>query len=317
MVKDSKPRAGSLQFWPRKRAEKFIPGVNWEAIKTDSHPNLLGFIAYKVGMKSCLAKDSTANSLTKDKRIILPATILELPPMKILSVRFYKYGIVKDEVLAENLDKELKRKIKLPKVNNKKIDDIKDYDNIKVIVYSMVKKTGIKKTPDITEIALSGNLEDKLKFVKERMGKEIFASEILGKSSLMDVRGLTTGRGLCGPVKRFGVKLKQHKSEKGQRRPGNLAPWHPCYVTFRAPQAGQLGMFTRVQYNSKILKLGKINESNINPEHGWKNYGNIKNEYLILAGSVQGPAKRQLLLTAPLRPTRYQTKLQYEVIKLV
>ena len=43
--------------------------------------------------------------------------------MKILSVRFYKDGKVIGDVLNNNLDKELKKKIKLPKEVKKKIED--------------------------------------------------------------------------------------------------------------------------------------------------------------------------------------------------
>ena len=42
--------------------------------------------------------------------------------MKIFSVRFYKHGIVVNEILAENPDKELKRKVKVPKKYSKKVD---------------------------------------------------------------------------------------------------------------------------------------------------------------------------------------------------
>ena len=133
---------------------------------------------------------------------------------------------------------------------------------------------------------------------------------------LVDLRGLTKGKGLSGPVKRFGVSLRQHKSEKGVRRPGNVGPWHPDNVTFRIPMAGQLGMFSRIQYNGKIIELGKIKEKNINPKQGWHKYGNINTEYAIVAGSIQGPRKRQLLLTFPLRKTKKTEKKNYEVIKL-
>jgi len=132
MPKHSKPRAGSLQFWPHKKARKFLPSVNWKAIKSDS--SLLGFIAYKVGMSSCIVKNLTENALNKDKRIPIPVTILEVPPMKIFSVRFYKEGKVMKEILAENLEKELKRKVKLPKKKktSEKIDNIKDYDDVRI-----------------------------------------------------------------------------------------------------------------------------------------------------------------------------------------
>ena len=119
------PRKGSLQFWPRKRASKFLPRVNWDAISSNK-PKLMGFIGYKVGMKSAYVKDSTPGSMTIGKNIIVPVTILECPTMRIFSVRFYKNGTVSKEILSENLEKELKKKIKLPKVKSKNIDEIKE-----------------------------------------------------------------------------------------------------------------------------------------------------------------------------------------------
>jgi large subunit ribosomal protein L3 len=239
--------------------------------------------------------------------------------MKILSVRFYKNGKVAKDILADDLEKELKKKIKLPKKVKEhalqSIDslDSEAYDDVRVIIYSQVKKTNIKKTPDMIEMGLVGNVDEKIKFIKESLKKEIFISDIFEKNQLADLRGLTTGRGLSGPVKRFGIQLKDHKSEKGRRRPGSLGPWHPARVTFRAPQAGQLGMFTRVIYNNKIIEINKSNEK---PIKNIKNYGDVKTDYILVRGSVQGPSKRQLILTAPLRKTKKQLKKNFELIEL-
>lgn len=308
------PRKGSLQFWPRKRSKKFLPSVNWNAIpESDSVKDLKGFIGYKTGMKTAYVINNTAHAMSKGKKISVPITIIECPPLKILSVRFYKDGKVKKEILSEKLDKELKKKIKLPKKISK-IEDVKkeEYNDMRIICYSLVKKTGIKKTPDLSEIGLKGNLDEKFNFVKENLGKEISVSDVFEKGQLVDLRGLTKGKGLQGPVKRFGITLKQHKSEKGRRRPGSLGPWHPARVTFRAPQAGQLGMFSRTTYNSKIIDLGNNPENFKNILH----FGNIKTGYLIVSGSVQGPAKRQILITAPLRKNKKQSKKNYELIEI-
>jgi len=304
------PRKGSLQFWPRKRARKFLPRVNWNFV---SGKNFKGFIGYKAGMASVSVKDNTPDSKTKGKEIIIPATILECPKMKIFSVRFYKNKKVIKEVLAENLDKELKRKIKLPKKSLGKIEDIKDYDDIKIICYSVVKKTGLKKKPDLSEIDISGNIEEKLKLINENLKKEISISDVFEKGQLVDLRGLTKGKGFQGPVKRFGIKLKFHKSEKGRRRPGSLGPWHPARVIFRVPMAGQLGMFTRIVYNNKIIDLGKSEGKFKNI----KNFGDVKTDYILLKGSVQGPAKRQLLITFPLRETKKQKKKNFELLEVL
>jgi large subunit ribosomal protein L3 len=305
------PRKGSLQFWPRKRASKFLPRVNWDAIP-NSVKNLKGFIAYKAGMTNALVKDNTEQSMTKGKKIIVPVTILECPTIKIFSVRFYKNGKVMKEVLSENIDKELKRKVKFPKKTKEKITDIKEYEDIRVIVYSQVKKAGLKKSPDLSEIGLNGSVDEKLTWIKANINKEISVLDVFEKGQLIDVRGLTKGKGLQGPVKRFGITLKSHKSEKGRRRPGSLGPWHPARVTFRTPQAGQLGMFTRAVYNNKIMDMGKAEGKFKNI----KNYGNIKTDYIVVRGSIQGTAKRQLIITAPLRKTKKQLKKNFEIIEL-
>jgi len=267
-------------------------------------------------MTSVCVRDNTPDSMTKGKKIVISATILECPPLRIFSVRFYKNKKIVKEILSENFEKELKKKTKLPKKKIQKIDDIeKEYDNINLLVYSQVKKTNIKKTPDLSEIGMSGTLEEKINFIKENLNKEISVSEIFENGHLVDIRGLTKGKGLSGPVKRFGIQLKQHKSEKGRRRPGSLGPWHPARVTFRVPMAGQLGMFTRIVYNNKIIYIGKSSEENKKIKN-IKNFGDIKTDYIIVRGSVQGPSKRQLLITCPLRQTKKQLKKDFEFLEL-
>ncbi len=316
------PRKGSLQFWPRKRARKFLPSVNWKAINSqnsnNSPKNLKGFICYKVGMASASVKDNTPDSMTKGKTIVIPVTILSCPEMKILSARFYKNQKVAKEVLAENLDKEIASRIRVPKNKGKKIGlegfKAEEYEDIRLVAYSQVKKTGLKKTPDIAEIGLRGNSDEKLRFIKENIGKEISIADVFSKGQLVDLRGLTKGKGFVGPVKRFGIQLKQHKSEKGRRRPGSLGPWHPARVTFKAPLAGQLGMFSRVSYNNKIIDIKSSKDSEMK---GVKNFGDVKNDYAIVYGSVQGPEKRQLIITSALRETKRQSKKNYELLEMI
>lgn len=312
MAKISRPRFGSLQFWPRKRAEKFLPSVNWGMIKKDSD-GILGFIAYKAGMATAVVKDDTPNSLTKGKKIHMPVTILEVPNMKVYSVRFYKNGKVMSEVVVSN-DKNLKRKIKVSKEIKKAedLDKVQGWDEIRVIIYPVMKDI-FKKTPDLTEVAL--NSKEGLNFVKGLIGKEISALDYEWK--IVDTRGLTRGKGLQGPVVRYGIGFKGHKSEKGRRNPGSLGPWHPARVTFRTPMAGQVGMFTRVHYNLVVVGSGKISENDINGKQGFRGYGKVRTNYIILAGSVQGPSKRQLIITSAMRPNKKSNKKKYEFLELI
>jgi len=287
--------------------------VNWKATSKDG-VGFMGFVGYKVGMTSVWAKDDTEHSMAKNKRIVIPATIIECPAMKIYSVRFYKNGKVMKDVVVSN-DKVLKKSVKL----SKKVGEIKDdieFDDVRVILFSGVKNTCVDKNKaDMAEIGLSGSVDEKLAFIKERIGKDILISEVFS-DGLVDVRGVTKGFGTNGPVKRFGIALKDHKSEKGQRRPGSLAPWHPSRVTFRAPQAGQTGYHNRISYNSLILEVGKIGEKDINPKGGFEHYGVIKNDYIIVKGSVPGPQKRGLMISQAIRPTKFMAKKKFEVLGL-
>jgi large subunit ribosomal protein L3 len=268
-------------------------------------------------MKSAYVKDSTPNSLTKGQRITIPVTIIECPTMKIFSIRFYKNNQLIGEVLNSNIDKEMKKKVKVPKEVKKKIEDYKEgeYDDVRLIIYSQVKKTNIKRKPDMTEVGISGNLNEKLEFIKNNMAKEISIKDVFSEG-VVDVRGVTIGKGNQGPTKRFGLTLRSHKSEKGVRGPGSGGPWHPARVEFTQPMAGQMGFFTRTVYNRKIVLIGNVEENDINLGEGFRHFGKIKGDYLILFGSVQGPKKRQLLITSSLRPTTGQTKKKYEFMEL-
>ena len=311
MPKLSRPRYGSLQFWPRKRASRFLPSVNWSVVPGN---NILGFIAYKAGMATAIVKDNTPKSMTLGKKLAIPVTVLEVPPMKIYSVRFYKGGNVFKEIVFSN-DRELKRVVKTAKVigNVSAIDEVKEFDDVRIVLYSLAKESGVKKTPDIIEVGVGG--KEKLATVKSFIGKEIKLQDFF-KGDLVDVRGLTKGKGLSGPVARFGISLKQHKSEKGVRKPGSLGPWHPARVTFRVPLSGQLGMFTRLQYNLKVLGVGDVKSNKILEGKQFKNYGYLNTNYVILHGSVQGPAKRQLIITNAMRPTKKQMVEKYELLEV-
>jgi large subunit ribosomal protein L3 len=67
--------------------------------------------------------------------------------------------------------------------------------------------------------------------------------------------------------------------------------------------AGQLGFQTRTELNKRILKIGENGEE-INPKGGFKNYGIVKTNYLLLEGSVPGPKKRLVRLRAAIRPPK-------------
>ena len=106
-----RPRRGSLQFWPRKRAKRIYPRINNAAKKKQA--TLLGFAGYKAGMTHIIGVDNAPKSITKGEEISIPVTILETPNIKIAGLRLYSsdfYGLHSiSDIWSDTLDKELNR----------------------------------------------------------------------------------------------------------------------------------------------------------------------------------------------------------------
>ena len=112
---------------------------------------------------------------------------------------------------------------------------------------------------------------------------------------------ITTGKGFQGPVKRWGVAILQHKGRKTKRGVATLGPWKPTHVRYSVPRAGQMGYHQRVEYNKRILKIGKDGKE-ASVKGGYIRYGEVKGPYIILKGSVAGTEKRLVRLRQPARP---------------
>src|SRR3989344_6475145 len=151
MANKRKPRKGSMQYWPRKRARRQYPRVRYWAAVQDAKP--LGFAGYKAGMSHIMAIDNRKFSKTKGQEISIPVTILECPPIKVASMRLYKntsYGIKASTEIMAKVEKDLERKIAIPKKIDdaeiqKRIESIKpeEYHDLTLIVYTQPRLSGI------------------------------------------------------------------------------------------------------------------------------------------------------------------------------
>ncbi len=249
MPKARNPRHGSMQVWPRKRAARPYARVRNFNNKLDG---LLALAGYKMGMTHIMALDTYKNSITKNETVSLPATIIECPAMKVFAIRAYThnpYGYrVATELTVVGKDKFISRKLKLP--SSPQTGDIDstftgEYDDITVILQTQPHMTGIgQKKPQVFEVELGAKtIPEKLALAKTLCGREIKISEFLKVGDYLDFHAITTGKGYQGPVKRFGIALKPHKSENGRRRPGCIAGgWSAHQHTmYRVAHAGQMG----------------------------------------------------------------------------
>lgn len=307
MPRTRSPRKGSMAVWPRKRAKRQHNRIRaWAAVDT---PMALGFAGYKVGMTQALVKDNRKTIKAKDPERMIPITIIECPPIKVLGVRFYildGYNIrAKTEILTKNVDKELKRSLNLQKKpEDKKLEDMnaQDYYDIKLIVYTQPGLTGFgKKRPEIFEMAIGGNLSQKLEYAKSVIGKEIKVTDVFKPGEQADSHSVSKGKGLQGPVKRFGIAIRSHKSEKTKRGAGSLGPWHPSKVKIHVSRSGQMGYHQRVQFNNWIIAINDKGEE-LNVKGGFINYGLIKNTAVVIRGSIPGPKKRIIKLLKSIKP---------------
>jgi large subunit ribosomal protein L3 len=73
---------------------------------------------------------------------------------------------------------------------------------------------------------------------------------------------------------------------------------------YTVARAGQMGFHQRIMKNNRILAVGSAQQGQVSPAGGFLHFGDIKGEYLILRGSIPGPAKRLVDLRFPLYPRR-------------
>jgi large subunit ribosomal protein L3 len=158
-----------------------------------------------------------------------------------------------------------------------------------------------KKKPELIELRIGGGtINERLGYAKSILGKALKITDFTKEGEMVDVIAVTKGKGFQGTVKRWGVKLLTHKNSKHRRMIGTLGPWHPNYVMSQVPQAGQTGYHQRTEYNKRILKIGEKGDE-ITPDGGFLKYGIVRNNYIVIHGSIPGPAKRLVSLRDPIR----------------
>ncbi|MDF2956144.1 50S ribosomal protein L3 [Candidatus Alkanophaga liquidiphilum] len=299
MTKTSRPRRGSLAFSPRKRAKSET--CNIRRAKLVEGKLLQGFAGYKAGMTHVIMVDDVPTSLTYGSEIAVPATVIETPPLRVEGIRLYKATVYGLRCLTEVLFR------KTGEEGVQKIEDLLNGGNYELRLIMATQPhlvTGVpKKRPEIMELRLGGGSgEDAFDYAKNVFGKEVSIKDVFSNGDFVDVTAVTKGKGTQGPVKRWGVKIqnaKAYRSSKG-RHIGTLGPWTPARTSWRVPMMGQTGYHQRTEYNKRILKVGENGEE-VTPKGGFLHYGIVRNEYVLLKGSVPGPAKRLVRLSPAVR----------------
>ncbi|MET1101701.1 MAG: 50S ribosomal protein L3 [Pyrodictiaceae archaeon] len=316
------PRRGSLAVRPRKRASRLLPRVKtWPEVKTEQ-PTPLAFVGYKAGMTHVYMIDDVPGSLTYGREIFVPVTVVEAPPMVVVATRLYGYdpnrGLytlgeawAEPGQLKEKYGLEIDRKVYPLRVDTEKMLNRlsglleKAYD-VRIIAATQPRLVGglSKKKPDLLEIRIAGPSIDAIyDYAVKLLGSTIDVRDVFKPGQLVDVIAVTKGKGFQGVIKRFGVKElpRWHKHRKGSRKVGSRGP-ATSFSWSEVPQPGQTGFHRRTEYNKRILLIGD-NGYEITPAGGFLHYGIVRSTYIVLAGSIPGPAKRPVVLRYPVRPT--------------
>jgi large subunit ribosomal protein L3 len=307
------PKHGSLAYLPRHRAKRPIARIRyWPKIKADA-PKLLGFAGYKAGMTYVFTIEDRKRSPNFGKEVMRAATVLETPPIVVCGIRTYShdaYGLQQiTECWVKNPPKELERALSLPEnfdteaMLQKITDNLPQTSIIRAIIATQPSQANLaRKKPEITEIEIGGGtIQQQLDYAKSLLGKTVNAEEVFKNGQFADIAAITTGKGWQGPVKRWGVTILQAKGRKTKRGIATLGPWNPHHLMYSIPRAGQMGYHQRIEYNKRILKIGKDGKE-VNVKGGFIRYGNLKSSYIIVSGSVPGTEKRTIRLRVPARP---------------
>jgi large subunit ribosomal protein L3 len=313
MGKQHSPKHGSLAYLPRKRAKKIKARIRYWPKTSSKSPVLLAFSGYKAGMTYVYAIEDKKRSPNFGKEVMYAATVLETPPMLICGIRVYQknlYGLVAfSEIWMKDPPTDFSRLLTLPKRIDQEEAFIKiktnidTITNVRILATTQPKLTSLsKKKPDIQEIEIGGGrITEQIEYAKQLLGKTVTAEEVFKEGQYVDVAAITTGKGFQGPVKRWGVAILQHKGRKTKRGVATLGPWKPTHVRYSVPRAGQMGYHQRIEFNKRILKIGKDGKE-VSVNGGFIRYGQVKGSYIIIKGSVAGTEKRLVRLRQPARP---------------
>jgi len=343
--KFSAPRHGSLGFLPKKRAARHRGKVKSFPKDDPKKPvHLTAFLGYKAGMTHVVREVDRPGSKVNKKEVVEAVTIIETPPVVVVGVVGYietPRGLrTFKTVWAEHLSEECRRRFYKNWYRSKKKaftraskkwqeDGAKEIEKdfakmkkyckvIRVIVHTQMKLLKKRqKKAHIMEVQVNGgSVPQKVDWARDMLEKQVNVGSVFSQDELIDVIGVTKGKGYKGVTSRWHTKKLPRKTHKGLRKVACIGAWHPARVGFSVARAGQKGYHHRTEINKKIYRMGqgvhqkdgKIIRNNastdfdmsedktITPMGGFPHYGEVNNDFVMLLGCTMGPKKRVITL---------------------
>lgn len=355
--KFERPRRGNLAYLPKRRTRHHRGRIrSFPKDDASKKPHLTAFVGFKAGMTHVVREVERIGSKLHKKDHIEAVTILETPPIRVVGIVGYIETLKGlrslTSVWAQNLAPEFKRRLyknwfrckrkafkkyeekinSNPETTKLLLNRIKKYASVvRVICHTQTKLLNKRqKKAHVLEIQINGGkVAEKVDFAQNLLEKEIKADQVFETGELIDICGVTKGKGFNGVVKRFGVKKLPRKTHRGLRRVGCIGAWHPEGVRWTVARAGQMGYHHRTETNKRIYRMGEgevngatdnattehdLTKKNITPLGGFPHYGVVKNDYIMIKGCCVGTKKKSLVLRKSLHPRT--SRIQIEPINL-
>jgi len=341
--KFEKPRSGHLGFLPRKRTRKHRGKIrSFPKDDASKKPHFTAFAGFKAGMSHITRDIHRIDSRLHKKEVVEAVTIIETPPLKVVGFVGYIETVkglrALGTVWANSLSNELQRRFYKNWYHSKKKAFTKYVNNkdlfqevrekrirkfcgiVRAICHTQVHLQGNMRTKKahVMEIQVNGGtVDEKIDFIKGQFEKDLKVDQVFGANEVVDVIGVTKGKGFTGVTKRWGVRKLPRKTHRGLRKVGCIGSWHPSKISFTIPRAGQSGYHHRTECNKRIYRIGQgerygaknnaatesdLTEKNITPMGGFPHYGIVRDDYLMLKGCCIGTKKRSLVLRKTLVP---------------
>ncbi|GAB2232613.1 hypothetical protein Drorol1_Dr00011654 [Drosera rotundifolia] len=332
------PRHGSLGFLPRKRAARHRGKV--KAFSKDDpskQPRLTAFLGYKAGMTHIVRDvEKPGSKIIVSRGMTMPQTIAPMERLARPSERisFYMAFLVKK---IKGL-KQKKAHIMEIQVNGGTIVEKVDFaysffeKEVKVtkvwlpageLAVFLARLTGVcvKLLVSVHGILLGSRtlLPELVRMAVPllrrwtshtvSLRRRYPLMPVFQKDEMIDIIGVTKGKGYEGVVTRWGVGRLPRKTHRGLRKVACIGAWHPARVSYTVARAGQNGYHHRTELNKKIYKLGKAGQDShkaqtvydgtdkdITSMGGFPHYGIVNHDYLMIKGCCVGTKKRVVTL---------------------
>jgi large subunit ribosomal protein L3e len=317
---------------------------------------MTAFLGYKAGMSHVVRDMDRPGSKMHKKEVVEAVTVIETPPMVVVGVVGYvetPRGLrTLTTVWAEHLSEEVRRRFYKNWYHSKKkaftkyaqkyadgaksvereLERIKKYCTVvRVIAHSQVRKVNIgQKKAHIMEVQLNGGtIAQKVDWAREHFEKTVDVSSIFEQDEMIDVIGVTKGKGFEGVTHRWGTKKLPRKTHKGLRKVACIGAWHPSRVMYSVARAGQNGYHHRTEINKKVYRIAcgadtksasteyDLTTKSITPMGGFPHYGVVNQDFVMIKGACVGVRRRVLTLRKSLLTHTKRSALEKISLKFI